>query len=231
MQLSFLIPPNQAFAYHAPINPLPTLRNHRVGCFVDEYGCVGRVKRSIRVPFLGKEGFMMTRGLLAASCILLLISAAGFAQGFRAGDYTFTLAGAGVSDDDLVNNDFSVNAAVSYFFTDAWEIAVRDNIILDDQEGSDDDWANTFRIALDWNCCTSGAFVPFIGASIGYTCGDRVEDTCLGGPEGGFRWFVNETTYILLMAEYLFDFDGGGDIDDSFDDGQFLYTLGIGFKF
>jgi len=173
----------------------------------------------------------MSRRMSAAGLILLLISSVGFAQGFVAGDNTFTLAGAGVSDDDLVDNDFSVNVAWSYFLTDTWEIAIRDNVILDDQEGSDDDWANTFRVALDWNFLTGGAVVPFIGASVGYTCGDRVEDTCLGGPEGGIRWFVNETTYILIMAEYLFDFDSGGDIDDSFDDGQFLYTAGIGFKF
>lgn len=174
---------------------------------------------------------MMTRGLLTTGVLFLMITSAGFAQGFTAGDQTFTLAGSGSSDDDLVDNLFSVSAAWSYFMTDNWEIALRDTVDIVDTPGGDDDWNNTIRVALDWNFLTDGALVPFIGLSAGYQCGDSVEDSCIGGPEGGIRWFVNDTTYILVMAEYLFLFDSGDSVDDRFDDGSFLWTAGVGFKF
>ena len=73
--------------------------------------------------------------------------------------------------------------------------------------------------------------MPYIGANIGYAYGDQVNDTFLAGPEGGVKYFVNNTTFIFLSVEYQFFFDEGDDIEGAFSDGQFVYGLGIGFKF
>ena len=45
------------------------------------------------------------------------------------------------------------------------------------------------------------------------------------------KFFVNTTTFITAGIEYQFLFEGTNDADDNFDDGRFVYLLGIGFTF
>ena len=71
---------------------------------------------------------------------------------------------------------------------------------------------------------------PFVGANIGYVYGDGVNDTGEAAPEAGVKYFVNSTTFIYGQIEYQFFFDSSDDVDDAFDDGQFVYSLGIGFR-
>ncbi|MGH7215097.1 MAG: hypothetical protein ACREIT_10075 [Tepidisphaeraceae bacterium] len=47
----------------------------------------------------------------------------------------------------------------------------------------------------------------------------------------GVKFFVNSTPFIFLMAEYQFFFEDSDDAGDAFDDGQFVYSLGIGLRF
>jgi hypothetical protein len=74
-------------------------------------------------------------------------------------------------------------------------------------------------------------YVPYLGATIGYLYGDdSVDEQFIAGPEAGLKSFVNDTTFILAAVEYQFLFDDADDADEAFDDGRFVYTLGIGFK-
>lgn len=173
---------------------------------------------------------MMKKVLLAAGIFCVAVSAVGFGQGFSAGDKTFTLNGSGFSDDDMVDNTFAVEGSMGWFLTDSWEFAIRQGFGLVDVPGSDDEWSASTRGALDYHF-NAGTVVPFIGANIGFLYGDAVDDTWIAGPEGGLRWFVNDTTYLLFMVEYQFLFDDTDEIDSSFDDGRFVYTAGIGFRF
>ena len=43
--------------------------------------------------------------------------------------------------------------------------------------------------------------------------------------------FVNGTTFIFAMVQYQFFFESGNTLQDEFSNGQFIYSLGIGFKF
>jgi hypothetical protein len=45
------------------------------------------------------------------------------------------------------------------------------------------------------------------------------------------KFFVNDTTFITAGIEYQVLFEDASDADDNFDDGRFVYLLGIGFKF
>jgi hypothetical protein len=172
---------------------------------------------------------MMKKVLLAAGIFCVAVSAVGFGQGFSAGDRTFTMNGSGTSDDNLVNNSFMFEGSLGWFLTDAWEFSIRQGVgRVDLPDG--DDWNGSTRLGLDLNF-NMGTIVPFIGANIGYLYGDSVSDTWFGGPEGGLRWFVNDTTYLLFMAEYQIFFRNLSDIDNSFDDGRFVYTAGVGFRF
>jgi len=158
-----------------------------------------------------------------------MLPVASFAQGFTQGDKVFSLGGSGASDEEFADNDFTFEGSFSYFFTDAIEGAVRQGLAFNDVSGNDDEWAAATRAALDYNF-DMGRFWPFVGASLGYVYGDAVKDTWVAGPEAGLRYFVNETTFILGMVEYEFFFEDSDEAGDAFDDGRFVYTLAMGFR-
>jgi hypothetical protein len=85
-------------------------------------------------------------------------------------------------------------------------------------------------VALDFHFDLE-ALQPFVGGNFGYVYGDAVNDTFEAAPEAGVKWFVNSTTFIFGMAEYQFFFDKGSNAGSGFNDGQFVYTLGVGFRF
>jgi hypothetical protein len=102
-------------------------------------------------------------------------------------------------------------------------------LTFNDVTGSDDEWAAATRVAVDYNF-DMGRFWPFVGGSFGYVYGDAVEDTFVAGPEVGLRYFVNETTFVLGLVEYEFFFEDSDEAEDAFDDGRFVYTLAMGFR-
>ncbi len=171
---------------------------------------------------------------IASAALALCTSGVASAQdnvgdfGFNQGDWELTLVGSGSNDSDFDAGGFSVNANVGYFIVDNLEIVVRQGFGYTDF-GGDSDWIGATRVAIDYHFDLE-RFQPFIGASIGYLYGDRTVDTFAAGPEAGLKFFVNETTFIYGSVAYEFLFDDAGDADDNFDDGQFVYALGIGFK-
>lgn len=70
-----------------------------------------------------------------------------------------------------------------------------------------------------------------MGFNIGYLYGDTVKEQFIAGPDGGVKYFVNHTTSILCGIEYQVLFTEANEVDDNFDDGRFVYVLGIGFTF
>ncbi len=172
---------------------------------------------------------MLTRVIAATSVFCLLLPGAVFAQGFTQGDKTLTLSGGGASDNEFVDNDFSFEGTISYFLTDGLELAFRQGLARNDVAGGDDEWSAASRVAVDYNF-DLGRVWPFVGVSLGYIYGDGVADTWVAGPEAGVRVFVNDTTFILGAIEYEFFFDDSEDAEDKFDDGRFVYILGIGFR-
>jgi len=175
---------------------------------------------------------MKARVILLSLVVCCIFSAAVQVQGkeFLAGDNTFNLTGNGLSDDDLDNILFGVELSLGHFFSDNLAGELRQGFNYLDLPGSDDDWSASTRGALDLYFGKDTIF-PFIGVNLGYVYGDAVSDTFVTGPEGGLKWFVNDTTYIFGLIEYQFFFDKSDEIDDVFEDGRFVYSLGIGFKF
>lgn len=173
---------------------------------------------------------MKTQMVLLCLIACCMLPAATQGKGFVAEDVTFNLFGSGSSDEDLDNTVFGLESSVGYFFTDSLVGEFRQGLSLIDVPGSDNDWGASTRVALDVYFSTAD-ICPFVGASLGYLYGDAVSDTWVTGPEVGFKWFVNDTTYITALIEYEFFFDDGDEINDAFDDGRFVYSLGIGFKF
>ena len=60
---------------------------------------------------------------------------------------------------------------------------------------------------------------------------DNTDEAFVVGPEAGFKFYALQKTFILGQMEYQFAFEDVDDADEAADDGQFVYTLGIGFNF
>jgi hypothetical protein len=172
---------------------------------------------------------MSTRTTVVVGLLCLALSAATFAQGFTQGDKVLTLSGTGQNDNDFADFIFSIEGQFGYFFTNNIEGLFQQNIDWVDVPGSDDDWGGATRVGLRYNW-DMGRLWPFVGADLGYIYGDRVRDTWTAGPEAGVRYFVNETTFILGQVQYEFFFRNTSDVNHAFDDGRWLYTLGMGFR-
>ena len=148
--------------------------------------------------------------------------------GPQGGEWEVTLAGSGSNDKDFEDGSFNVDVDASYYFSELVSAGVRQNVNLVDTNVS------------SWNGSTSifgqlhfgdTPLRPFIGASVGYLYGDDTNDTFFGGPEAGLRYYVKPEAFLFGRASYQFLFESGDDISDQFDDGRFVYTVGVGFTF
>lgn len=170
---------------------------------------------------------MLTRVAVVVGILCLILPTVTLAQGFSQGDKEVLLNGAGVSDKDFDSSVFSIQGSLGYFFTRNIEAALRQSFSFTDVEASGSSWAASTRGALDYHL-DLGRFWPFFGGNIGYNYGDDVPDTWTAGLEGGLKFFVNTTTFFLGQLEYQWFLDN--DHDDGFSDGQWIYMVGIGFR-
>jgi outer membrane protein W len=179
------------------------------------------LRKLFALPVLGLAGLVMMPSAAKAQ-----------EYGFDAGNWELTLSGSGTNDRDFNSTQFGVNASIGYFFTDNLEAAVRQTVNYGDGPASGAEgsaWNGATDIALDWHF-DLGRWQPFVGANIGYVYGDNTNDTWEAGPEAGVKYFITQTAFVQLMAQYEFFFDSGNVETDAFSDGAFFYSLGIGVK-
>jgi len=148
---------------------------------------------------------------------------------FEDGDKEITLSGTAANGNNFDGVVAGVNGSLGFFVSDQLELSIRQTITYTDI-GVGSALNGSTRVAVDFHF-DAEALQPFVGANFGYVYGDAVNDTFEAAPEGGVKWFVNSTTFIFAMVEYQFFFDSADNADNAFDDGQFVYTLGIGFRF
>jgi len=151
--------------------------------------------------------------------------------GPRAGDRELTLGGSGFSNKDLDGSNGGVSASLGWFLNDTLEFSVRQNVSYVNPEGGDSSWAGITRVALDQHILARGAVRPFVGVNFGGVYGEDVNETWLAGLEAGVKFYVKEQTFIFALVDYGWSFDDGDDADDTFSDGAFTWTVGIGFNF
>ena len=163
--------------------------------------------------------------IVAVVLLLLPVFASAAEQpayGFHTGDYEFTLSGNGSSDHSLKRTDFATSVGLGYFPMDNFEVALRQDFGLNRGNSS---WDGATALAVDYHF-NLGQIQPLLGASFGYSYGDRIKDTWGAGPEAGVKIFLNNTTFIRALAQYVFPVNGSFSSD-----GRFIYGLGLGFKF
>lgn len=151
------------------------------------------------------------------------------AMAYNRGELELTLGGNGSSDESFDSNVFNIEAGLGLFLTQNLEAIWRQGISYADVPGSDS-WNGSTRLSFDYNF-DLGRLYPYLGANIGYLYGDSVEEQFIAGLEGGVKYFVNDTTFITGGIEYQFLFRDMDEVGDNYNDGRFVYIVGIGFKF
>jgi hypothetical protein len=163
----------------------------------------------------------MSRKFIWAPVVALaLLPVVAHAQ-FQQGDWTLTLTGSGQSDRDFDTTGLSALGQVGYFMTDQIEVNVRQGITFFRNGGTN--FAGSTAIGGDFHFDLD-RWQPYLGAQLGYIYGDGVRDSWIVGPEGGVKYFVNNTTYVFGQVGYNFNLQG------SSRDDLWTYSLGIGFR-
>jgi hypothetical protein len=162
---------------------------------------------------------MLRKLYLVPVLALLALPALASAQ-FEAGNYALELSGTGSNDQDFRTGAASVQLNLGYFLSKEIEVGVRQGLIWSDGGSA---WSGQTNAAIDYHF-DMDRWQPYIGANIGYVYGDNVSDDWIAGPELGVKYFVNATTFIDANVAYEFN------LEEGLDDGGFLYTLGLGFK-
>ena len=142
--------------------------------------------------------------------------------------WEFTIGGVGSNDRRFRNGTGSLQASLGYYLNDMFEIGVRQNVLF--FEGTPDSWNGATRVFVDAHFPVWG-FRPFIGAEGGWVYGDDIQDESMLGLEAGAKIDLREGTFLFVMGEYQWFFDDADEFDENFDDGSFLYSIGIGVRF
>lgn len=145
------------------------------------------------------------------------------------GDWEVTLTGSGSNDNNFDAGGFGASGSLGYFFTENAEAYVRHTTNFSDSEAGDDTILSSTRVGLDYHF-PLGRFYPFVGVNLGGVYGNEVEETFTGAPEVGVKFFALEKTFLFALAEYQFFFDTASSADEAFDDGLFVYSVGVGFN-
>ena len=155
-----------------------------------------------------------------------------FAQEFgpAPGDWEVTLGGGGSNDKDFDNGGFALDGSIGYYINRNLEISVRQGIAYSDTEFGDSTWGGVTRGALDYHFDLA-RLRPYIGVTFGGVYGDNRQDSWMAGLGTGLKFYVLEKTFLFVAGEYNWLFRDADRADDNFDDGQFNYSVGIGFNF
>lgn len=150
--------------------------------------------------------------------------------GPQTGSTEITLGGGGGSSKDFDDSFGGVNASYGYYFSDTLVGVVRQSINYVNPERGGTSWNGSTRLALDHHFLAHDALRPFVGINAGRIYGDAVEDTWAAGIEAGAKYYVQPKTFIFALVDYAWLFEEANDVEKQFDDGQFFWSLGVGFN-
>lgn len=187
---------------------------------------------------------MLRKGIATAALSLAALAAlapstakAQNLGGPTSNPWELTLGGTASNGPDVNGFNAAVNASIGYYFGNL-EISGRQSLTYSDINtagtgGKGSNLNASTRLALDLHFPMGDhdEFVPYVGANIGYVYGDSVKDTAEAAPEAGIKYYVNNNTFVFVDVEYQFFFNSSSDASQAISNGQFVYGLGIGFRF
>jgi hypothetical protein len=149
----------------------------------------------------------------------------------RAGEREFTIGGAGATNKEFDDSFGGVNFSYGWYTSETQQWVLRQSINYANPSNGGQAWNGATRIAFDQHLAARGALRPFVGVNVGGVYGDRVRETFAAGLEAGAKFYVQPRTFIQAMVEYGWFFRRARSVDNSFSDGQFNWSVGVGFNF
>lgn len=147
------------------------------------------------------------------------------------GDREFSIGGSGASSKDFDSTLGGVSFSYGQYLNNTLAVVLRQSVNYSNPDVGGTQWNGSTRIAVDKYVLPRGRVRPFIGANFGGIYGDQVNDSWAAGLETGAKVYVQERTFIVATVEYSWLFENSRGLDDRFDDGQFNWTVGVGFNF
>ncbi len=144
--------------------------------------------------------------------------------------YEYTLGASGTNNNDFDAGGFRANGSAGIYLNDLTLVGLRQDVSHFDAEGQSSVTNGSTRAFIQQHF-SDNRLRPFIGANFGFVYGDSVEDTAAAAPEVGLKYSVSDSAFLFLLGEYQFFFEDADEADNAFDDGQFVYTVGIGLRF
>ena len=185
-----------------------------------------------KIPFVSFcTGLVLIAGVSVSLAQTTVSAPAGNYTVRTAGEREFTLGGAGATNKEFDDSFGGVNFSYGYYTTDTQEWVLRQSINYSNPSSGGQAWNGATRIAFDQHLTAYGALRPFVGVNAGGVYGDRVRDTFSAGLETGAKFYVQQRTFIYAQVEYGWFFRRARNVDDTFDDGQFNWSIGVGFNF
>jgi hypothetical protein len=192
-----------------------------------------------------ENGYIMNlKTILKLVSIAAILPAAASAQntiiappsqevfGGRMGQFELGIGANGVSNKDLDDSAGGGSASLGYYLNDFTAVVVRQSVNYSNPGTNGTSWNGSTRVGFDQHFTSPWAKVrPFIGASAGRIYGDSVDETWTGGLDAGAKFYVLPQTFIFAVAEYQWYFEKAERADNSFNDGQFIWSAGMGFNF
>ncbi|ACB77789.1 outer membrane beta-barrel protein [Opitutus terrae] len=147
------------------------------------------------------------------------------------GDREFSIGGSGATNKDFDDSFGGVSFSYGSYLTDTLALVVRQSVNYSNPSTGGTQWNGSTKLALDQHVLANGPWRPFVGANFGRIYGDSVRDTWAAGLEAGVKYYVMPRTFIVAAAEYGWLFQHSRSVEDRFDDGQWNWSLGVGFNF
>ena len=141
----------------------------------------------------------------------------------------FTLGGSGVSNKKLDNSAGGVNFSAGKYISDSLLVSIRQTVNYNNPNTGGTAWDGSTLAAIDEHFGHS-VLRPFLGVNLGGIYGDGVKDTWAAGLEGGLKYYMQPRTFLFALAEYEWLFEKGEQVHSQFNQGQFIWTVGVGFN-
>lgn len=148
-----------------------------------------------------------------------------------AGTREFTLGGSGATNKDFDSSFGGVSFSFGQYINETLAVVLRQSVNYSNPDVGGTLWNGSTKIAVDHHLAARGRVRPFVGVNFGRIYGDSVHDTWSAGLETGAKFYVQERTFIMATVEYGWLFEDAGSVNNQFDDGQWNWSLGVGFNF
>lgn len=161
------------------------------------------------------------------------LSAGGNMESFdrQRGDREFTIGGSGATNKDFDESLGGVSFSYGSYVNEVMAVVLRQSISYSNPNVGGTEWNGSTKVAFDYHLMERDRWRPFVGVNAGRIYGESVRDTWAAGLEGGVKYYVMPRTFIAATIEYGWLFQHSRGVEDRFDDGQWNWSVGVGFNF